>query len=76
VSVSTTRVVTHANGDRAQYLDLTFRCEYVSGRAAVGDDESLEVGWFGTGDLPPMSDEARVRVEHALADDAEAAFVR
>jgi 8-oxo-dGTP pyrophosphatase MutT (NUDIX family) len=74
VSVSPTEPVTHPNGDRAQYLDLTFRCAYVSGRAAVGDDESVEVGWFGAGDLPTMHPQARVRVDRALAGAAEAVF--
>jgi ADP-ribose pyrophosphatase YjhB (NUDIX family) len=76
VSVSPTEPVTHANGDRAQYLDLTFRCAYVSGRAAVGDDESLEVGWFGVGALPPMHPAARVRVDQALAGEADVVFAR
>ena len=28
------------NGDRAQYLDLTFRCRYLGGDALVADDET------------------------------------
>lgn len=73
-AVGTTDVVVHANGDRAQYLDVTFRCAYVSGDAAVGDDESLEVAWFGADALPPMSEEVRARVGHALSRGDEVVF--
>lgn len=38
--------VQYANGDRCQYLDITFRCRATGGEARVNDDESLEVGWF------------------------------
>ncbi|QIK66462.1 NUDIX domain-containing protein [Nocardioides sp. HDW12B] len=46
--------VVHVNGDRAQYLDHTFRCSYVEGDAHPADDESSEVAWFPLTDLPPM----------------------
>ncbi|MFD9691906.1 hypothetical protein ACFWXO_39795, partial [Kitasatospora sp. NPDC059088] len=35
---------------------LTFRCRAVGGEARVNDDESLEVGWFGLDELPPIGD--------------------
>jgi ADP-ribose pyrophosphatase YjhB (NUDIX family) len=76
VSVTAGDPVVHANGDLAQYLDLTFRCEYVSGTPAVGDDESVEVRWFALDDLPPMRDEARARIERALPAAGEVVFVR
>ena len=44
--------ITYPNGDVCQYISMTFRCRYLSGEAAVGDDESLEVGWFAPDDLP------------------------
>jgi len=75
-SVTAGAPVTHANGDRAQYLDMTFRCAYVSGTAAVGDDESLEVGWFRLDDLPPMAPTSRTRIEAALPADADVVFTR
>ncbi|MFC7404408.1 NUDIX hydrolase [Georgenia alba] len=73
--------VTHANGDLAQYLDLTFLCRYVAGEARVGDDESLEVGWFPLDALPePLTATSRERLRWALeyrADpSAGPAFVR
>ena len=44
--------VTYPNGDRCQYMDITFRCRAVGGEARVNDDESLEVGWFAADALP------------------------
>ena len=57
----------YPNGDRAQYLDLCFTATYLSGRARVNDDESLDVGWFALDDLPEMMERSRVRLERALA---------
>lgn len=54
VWVSAGGVVRHVNGDRAQYLDHTFRCRWVSGEPRPGDDEATETAWFGLADLPPM----------------------
>ena len=76
VSVHADDPVTHANGDRAQYLDLTFRCAYVSGAAAVGDDESLEVRWFPLDALPPMRPTPRARIEAAVPADGDVVFAR
>jgi 8-oxo-dGTP pyrophosphatase MutT (NUDIX family) len=63
--------IVHANGDRAQYLDHTFRCDYLSGRAHVADDESVDVGWFPLDDLPGVSDGYRDRIAVALLDDPQ-----
>ena len=52
---SDTRVTTYANGDNTQYMDHSFLCELKPGGNAepfVGDEESLEVGWFDWDDLP------------------------
>ncbi len=76
VSVTALDPVTHANGDRAQYLDLTFRLQYVSGTPAVGDDESLEVRWFALDGLPTMRPEAVTRIEQAAPAEGEVRFVR
>ena len=46
VWVRATSEVTHVNGDRAAYLDHTFRCRWVSGEPRPGDDESTEARWF------------------------------
>ena len=64
----------HVNGDRAQYLDLTFRFRYVLGEAHPADGENTEVRWCGLDALPPMSAEMRVRIDAAVAGDAKAIF--
>ena len=51
-AVSVSEVVRYPNGDVAQYLDVCFWCRATGGTAAVGDDESLEVGWFPPDALP------------------------
>ncbi|GAA2047295.1 NUDIX domain-containing protein [Catenulispora yoronensis] len=45
---------TFPNGDRAVFLDTTFLCSAVGGRARVNDDESRDVRWFARADLPPL----------------------
>ncbi|OUE18380.1 putative mutator protein MutT4 [Clavibacter michiganensis] len=76
VAVGTTGEITYPNGDRASYLDLTFRCRYVGGEAHVADDESLEVGWWPVDALPDMSADFRRRIRDAVDDLPETRFVR
>jgi hypothetical protein len=55
---------------------MTFRCRYVSGEAAVGDEESLAVGWFDVDALPDdVSARGRQRIATALSGDPACAFV-
>ncbi|MFS4506338.1 NUDIX hydrolase [Clavibacter sp. Sh2141] len=76
VAVGTTGEITYPNGDRASYLDLTFRCRYVSGEARVNDDESLEVAWWPVDALPDMPADFLRRIRVALDDAPETRFVR
>ncbi len=64
--VNTLPPMTYPNGDRSQYLDLTFRFRYVSCTAAPGDDENTEVGWFPLDDLPSMSAQMLDRIARAV----------
>jgi 8-oxo-dGTP pyrophosphatase MutT (NUDIX family) len=57
----------YANGDRAQYLDLTFRYRYVSGEARPADGENTDAAWFPVAAMPPMADDMAARVASALA---------
>jgi 8-oxo-dGTP pyrophosphatase MutT (NUDIX family)/ribosomal protein S18 acetylase RimI-like enzyme len=68
-------VVEYPNGDIAQYLDLCFLCRHEAGEPGVGDDESLEVGWFSPDALPDgLSASARHKLERALAFDGTTWF--
>lgn len=61
--------VEYANGDRCQYLDVTFRCRATGGEARVNDDESLEVGWFPVDALPPLTEFGLFRIKQSLTDE-------
>lgn len=66
----------HANGDMAQYLELTFRCRCVSDAAAarVNDDESLDIRWFARDMLPELEPLIFQRVRHALSGEDHVMF--
>lgn len=76
VWVTVSPVIRYPNGDRSQYLELVFRCSWVSGEPAVGDDESVDVRWFPVDDLPPLSDRHAERVRLALENAPETVFAR
>ena len=65
--VNVTEPVRYPNGDVSQYLDLTYRCRWVSGEPYVADDESLDVRWFDLDALPPLADRDSERVRRAVA---------
>ncbi|HCX85933.1 MAG TPA: ADP-ribose pyrophosphatase [Micrococcales bacterium] len=73
-SVSVTEEVVYDNGDRSHYLDLTFRFTWVSGDPHPADGENTEARWFAVGNLPPMSERMRERLDSALAERGEATF--
>jgi len=54
--------ITYANGDQADYLDLTFGCTWLEGEPFPADGEMTEVGWYPLDALPPMSKEQRRRI--------------
>jgi 8-oxo-dGTP pyrophosphatase MutT (NUDIX family) len=71
-----TRPIVYPNGDRAQYLDLTFRCRYVGGDPRPVDGEASEVRWFPLDGMPEMGAEMTERVRVALANEGPAWFAR
>ncbi|MFI9270090.1 NUDIX hydrolase [Kitasatospora sp. NPDC052896] len=73
-SVSVSPPVTYQNGDRTQYIELTFRCRAVGGEARVNDDESLEVAWFDLDALPELGAGDRDRLSKAVDGTGQAAF--
>ena len=74
-SVSVSPPITHPNGDRGIYLDLTFACTWTGGEAAVGDDENTEVRWCPVDALPEMEPWLLRRIEAGLSDETAAGFL-
>ncbi|MEV6652531.1 NUDIX domain-containing protein [Streptomyces sp. NPDC051219] len=66
VLVQALRPVTYANGDVCQYMDITFRCRWLGGRARVNDDESLDVAWFSVDALPELNEFSLLRIKQSL----------
>jgi 8-oxo-dGTP diphosphatase len=66
----------YPNGDRCQFVSMTFRCRYLGGRAAVGDEESTAVEWFRLDDLPELGERDRRRIEAARPEHGETIFLR
>ena len=68
--------ITHANGDRAAYLDLTFACAWQRGRGPRRR-RRVERGALVAARLPfpPMTDLMVGRIEAATSDEREARFV-
>ena len=68
--------ITYPNGDRSQYVDLVFRCDYVSGEPFPADGENTEAGWFALDALPPMDADMRERIRGAVEFDGVTRFER
>ena len=68
--------ITFPNQDQCSFLNVAFRCRYVSGQARVNDDESVDVGWFALDRLPPLSERHTQLLDLALAADGVPAFER
>lgn len=76
VRVKTIPPIVYANGDRSQYLDIVFRCSYVSGEPYPADGENTEAAWYPLDALPPMDDDMRERVQVAVFWEQSARFER
>lgn len=72
--VSADPAITYPNGDVCQFMSMSFRCRYVSGDGAVGDEESLAVGWFAVDALPALEAKEQRRISDALTDDTACQF--
>lgn len=68
--------VTYPNGDRSQYLDIVFRCSYVSGQPHPADGENTDAAWFSLDSLPTMSSDMLSRVMVAVQATEGARFER
>lgn len=67
--------VTYANGDEVDYLDLVFRCDWVSGDPHPADGELTEVGWYGLGELGEVDPFHLRKIALSLAEDDPASFL-
>jgi 8-oxo-dGTP pyrophosphatase MutT (NUDIX family) len=67
--------ITFSNGDVCTFLNLDFRCRWISGTARVNDDESLDVRWFHLDDLPDLNPRHRALVLGAREFDGRTRFV-
>lgn len=72
--ISVTDRVTYDNGDVTQYIDLTFRFDWVSGEPYPADGENLKAQWFPLDSMPQMSDEMVGRISSALSESSAAMF--
>jgi 8-oxo-dGTP pyrophosphatase MutT (NUDIX family) len=68
--------ITYSNGDRAQYLDLVFRCSWVSGEPYPADGENTAAAWFPLDDLPPLPANMARRIRMAVENPVAARFER
>ena len=66
--------ITYANGDQVDYLDLVFRCTWVSGEPHPADGELTEVGWVGLGELGDMEAAHVRKIALAIPEDDPAQF--
>lgn len=64
----------YPNGDRCQFVSMTFRCRYLDGEAVVGDAESTEVAWFALPEVPDLGALQRRRLACALPESALCVF--
>lgn len=64
--------IRYANGDETDYLDLTFRCSWVSGELRPVDGEMTELAWFPVDSLAEeeadLDPDMRERIVRALRD--------
>jgi 8-oxo-dGTP pyrophosphatase MutT (NUDIX family) len=66
--------ITYANGDQADYLDLTFRCTWLEGDPYPADGEMTDLAWHPVHDLGGVAERHRRCIALALDDRVEARF--
>lgn len=66
LSVESMEPTAYPNGDRVQFLDLSFSCRAVGGEARVNDDESVDVRWWSLDALPDLTPHEQRALHRAL----------
>ena len=69
-------MIRYENGDESEYLDLVFKCTWVSGEPAPADGENTDARWFPIDALPPMTPNMLERVTTAVASTGVTRFNR
>lgn len=75
-SVGVSREIVYDNGDRTQYLDITFECRWVAGEPYPADGENVEAAWFPIDALPQIPAEFTQRIASVLDGGSAARFER
>ncbi|MDF2920601.1 MAG: pyrophosphohydrolase [Microbacterium sp.] len=66
--------IVYANGDQVDYLDLVFRCSWVSGDPHPADGELTDVGFYDLGQMIDVAPEHVRKIALAVAEDDPATF--
>lgn len=66
--------IVYANGDQVDYLDLVFRCSWVSGDPHPADGELTEVGFYDLGRMTDVAPEHVRKIALAVTEDDPATF--
>ncbi|KAA9087165.1 NUDIX hydrolase [Microbacterium radiodurans] len=66
--------IVYANGDQVDYLDLVFRCTWVSGDPHPADGELTDVGFYDLGQMTDVAPEHVRKIALAIAEDDPATF--
>jgi 8-oxo-dGTP pyrophosphatase MutT (NUDIX family) len=72
--IGVTEPIVYSNGDVTQYIDLTFRFEWVSGEPFPADGENVAARWFPIDAMPDMTQEMQDRISAALGEQESAQF--
>ncbi|MDR0959231.1 MAG: NUDIX domain-containing protein [Propionibacteriaceae bacterium] len=72
--LTVSEMITYANGDESRYIEHVFRCRWIAGEPAPGDDENTEARFFPVDALPEMTARHRQAVAIALRDDPTASL--
>ena len=75
-SIGVSNHIVYGNGDRAQYLDLTFVCRWVSGEPFPADGENVAAAWFPLDALPAIPADYQSRLDAALSGETATRFER
>lgn len=66
--------VTYANGDQVDFLEIVFRCTWISGDPHPADGELTEVGFYDLAHMGDVDDAHVRKIALAVAEDDPAHF--